>query len=281
MRKIFVALLTVCLFLTSADAADKVRIAFGTGASSVLYPLAQKKGFLKEEGIDAEVIQMLGNPPIAALTNGELDYNTVLNPSVRGAIQGLPIRVVACFDKGNQWVLVARSNLKSVTELRGKTVAAGTRGRGPDTAGRRIVKHYGLEPDKDVKFTPGGSSDEGHLVMRTARTSRRDVDPHSPRSSCQKVGTQYSCTSPGDLHLCRGRSGNYDKENQGEARRDKESHQSRYQGQPLHQGQCRRDNSSLYGFAQDGPGDRWPPLMSFYRKRLMKTAVCRNKAFAC
>ncbi len=78
---------------------------------------------------------MPGNLPIAALTNGELDYNTVLNPSVRGAIQGLPIRVVACFDKGNQWVLVARSNLKSVIELRGKTVAAGSRGRGPTPPG--------------------------------------------------------------------------------------------------------------------------------------------------
>jgi NitT/TauT family transport system substrate-binding protein len=163
-RKTFVALLAGFLFLTSADAADKVRIAFGTGASSVLFPLAQKKGFLRDEGIDAEVIQMLGNLPIAALANGELDYNTVLNPSVRGAIQGLPIRVVACFDKGNQWVLVAGSNLKSVIELRGRTVAAGNRGQGPDTAGRRIVKHYGLEPDRDVKFTPGGSSDEGRLV---------------------------------------------------------------------------------------------------------------------
>jgi len=44
-RKIFVALLAVFLFLASADAADKVWVAFGTGASSVLYPLAQKKVF--------------------------------------------------------------------------------------------------------------------------------------------------------------------------------------------------------------------------------------------
>ena len=88
----------------------------------------------------------------------------MLNPSVRGAIQGLPIRVVACFDKGNQWVLLGRSNLKSVTELRGKTVTSANRGQVPDTVGRRIVKHYGLEPDKDVKFTPGPSSEEGRLI---------------------------------------------------------------------------------------------------------------------
>ena len=66
---------------------------------------------------------MLGNLPVAALTNGGLDYNTTLNPVVRGAIQGLPVRVVACFDKGNQWVLVGRSNLKSVIDLKGETVA--------------------------------------------------------------------------------------------------------------------------------------------------------------
>jgi len=163
MAKVFLALLSMFLFSTVVHAADKVRIAFGVGSSSVLWPLAQKKGFFKDEGVDAEAIQMLGNLPIAALTNGELDYHTVLNPAVRGAIQGLPVRVVACFDKGNQWVLVARSNVKSVAELRGKTVASGNRGSGPDTAGRRIVKHYGLEPDKDVKFTPGGP-DEGRLV---------------------------------------------------------------------------------------------------------------------
>jgi ABC-type nitrate/sulfonate/bicarbonate transport system substrate-binding protein len=88
MGKRFMALMTIFLFQTSADAADKIRIAFGTGISSILFPLAQKKGFLKDEGIDAEVIQLGGNLAIAALTNGDLDYNTALNPSVGGAIQG-------------------------------------------------------------------------------------------------------------------------------------------------------------------------------------------------
>ena len=163
MRNVWVSFAIFVLFHSGAHAAEKVRIAFGVGASSVLWPLAQKNGFFKDEGVDAEAIQMLGNLPLAALTNGEVDYHTVLNPSVRGAIQGLPIRVVACFDKGNQWVLVARSNLKSVNELKGKTIAAGNRGSGPDTAGRRIIKHFGLEADKEVKFTPGGS-EEGRLV---------------------------------------------------------------------------------------------------------------------
>ena len=42
---------------------------------------------------------MLGNLPVAALTNGGLDDNTTLNPVVRGAILGLPVRVVACLQR--------------------------------------------------------------------------------------------------------------------------------------------------------------------------------------
>jgi hypothetical protein len=34
----------------------------------------KRKAFLKDEGINAEVIQMLGNLPVAELTNGGLDY---------------------------------------------------------------------------------------------------------------------------------------------------------------------------------------------------------------
>ena len=119
MKNIPGILLVLVVFPSSAHATDRVRISVGVGNTSVLWPLAQKKGFFKDEGIDAEVIQMLGNLPVAALTNGGLDYNTTLNPVVRG---GLAVRVVACFDKGNQWVLVGRSNLKSVIDLKEETV---------------------------------------------------------------------------------------------------------------------------------------------------------------
>ena len=163
MNKILWAVVSICVLHASADAADKVRIGFAPVVSSVLFPLALKKGFLKDEGIEAEVVQMTGNVPIAALASGELDYHTVLGTSVRGAIQGLPLRAVAFYSTGVQMVLVGRGDLKSVKDLKGKTVAIGGPGGAPDTIGRRIVKHFGLEPDKDVKFAPGGGA-EGNIV---------------------------------------------------------------------------------------------------------------------
>ena len=47
MKKIFVALLMVFLFLTSAEAADKIRIAYSAGTGSILFSLRIRKGFLK------------------------------------------------------------------------------------------------------------------------------------------------------------------------------------------------------------------------------------------
>jgi len=165
MLKIFVLFLSTFIFQGSLHAADKIRIAYSAGTSSLLFFLAHKKGFLKAEGIDAEVIRMTGNVPVAALVSGEIDYHTVLGTSVRAAIQGLPLRVVAAYGEGSGMVLASRTGIKSVPELKGKVIAVGNPGTGPDTSGRIMVKHFGLEPDRDVKFVAAAEGlPEGRLL---------------------------------------------------------------------------------------------------------------------
>jgi len=162
MLKIFVVLLSTFIFEGSVHAADKIRIGFAPGASSISFPLAQKKGFLKEEGFEAEIVRMTSTVQVAALVSGEADYIMGMS-AIRGAIQGLPLRVIASYIQGSPQTLVARGDLKSVRELKGKTVAIGTPGGSPDRHARLMVKHFGLEPDKDVKFLPAGLT-EGRLA---------------------------------------------------------------------------------------------------------------------
>lgn len=162
-----ILLVLFCTFFLqgSVQAADKIRIAYSAGTSSLLFLLAHNQGFLKAEGLDVEVIRMTGNVPIAALVSGEIDYHTNAAPGIRAAIQGLPLRVVAFYGEGSGWVLVSRPNIKSVAELKGKVIAVGNPGSGPDTNGRVIVKHFGLVPDRDVKFVAAAEGlPEGRLV---------------------------------------------------------------------------------------------------------------------
>ena len=104
-------LLAVLVFYSSAGAADKIRIGFAPGASSTPLPLAQKKGFFREEGIEAEVIRMSSTVAAAALASAEADYVIGMS-ALRGAIQGFPLKVVASYIQGSTQTLVARSDIK-------------------------------------------------------------------------------------------------------------------------------------------------------------------------
>jgi NitT/TauT family transport system substrate-binding protein len=178
--------LAVFVFEASADAADKIRIGFAPGASSTPLPLAQKKGFFREEGLEAEIIRMSSTVAAAALASGEADYVIGMS-ALRGAIQGLPLKVVASYIQGSTQTIVARSDIKSVSELRGRTITIGTPGGSPDRHARLMIKHFGLQPDKDVKFASGGLT-EGRLARLQQGMIEATVVPVPLDLQAKKMG---------------------------------------------------------------------------------------------
>ena len=156
MRKIFLALVTVILLHDSVHAADKIRIAMPADAGHFTFPLAQKRGFLKEEGIEADIITISGPVANIALSNGDLDYFTGFGSGMRSMLQGLPARILVCYRPLPHFVLLGRPELKSVKDLKGKIIGVAL-GGGPDLVARLIIKHFGLDPDKDMTFVRGGN----------------------------------------------------------------------------------------------------------------------------
>jgi ABC-type nitrate/sulfonate/bicarbonate transport system substrate-binding protein len=166
--KIFLILFSTVLIYVSAQAADKIRVGVPPAGGHITLPLAQKKGFLKDEGVEAEIIRIAGGVATAALVNDEIHYFTGITFPVRAAIQGLPIRIVACYLPAPPFVLIARPEIKSVQELKGKTMGVAEIGQGPDVIGRMMLKQSGLDPDKDMKFIRAGGS-EGRLAAMNQR----------------------------------------------------------------------------------------------------------------
>jgi NitT/TauT family transport system substrate-binding protein len=154
MKKNFLTLLAIVLLHTAAAyGADKIRITVsGLSGQFMTFPLAQKRGFLKEEGIEAEIIRITGAASRAALGSGEVDYGTGLGSNIGGAITGLPIKVVACYVPAPVLALVARPEFKSVQALRGKTVGILVFGGVAHFAARVMAKHFGIDPEKEMKF---------------------------------------------------------------------------------------------------------------------------------
>ena len=163
MKLIFVALLAIYFLHTPVQAADKIRISTPGDAAHFTMHLAQRRGFLKEEGFDAELIVISGPVANVALSNGDTDYFSGFGSALRSILQGLPLRFVACYRPTPHFMLQTRPEYKSVRDLKGKTIGITAYGSGTELVGRLMIKHFGLDPDKDVKFIPGGSS-EGRLI---------------------------------------------------------------------------------------------------------------------
>jgi NitT/TauT family transport system substrate-binding protein len=135
------------------EAADKVRIAVTNPNLSFLpSEVALKKGFFRDEGLDVEIIRMNVPNIITALVTGDISYTLLFGSVVRGALRGMPMRALASLLDGSTHALVARPEYKSGKELKGKTVGIGNFGGTDEVAGRMMLKSFGLDTEKDLKF---------------------------------------------------------------------------------------------------------------------------------
>ncbi len=168
MKKIFVSWGAMAfLFCGDLGAADKIRIGVPQQVVHwMVLPLAQKKGFLKEEGFDAEIVRITGPSGRSALVSGEIDYYTTIAFIVQSVIQGLPAKVMAAYVTCPPFVLMSRPEFKSAQDLKGKTMGIGAPpGSSPDIIARLALRHFGLNPDKDVKFVFLNSHERTFLAL--------------------------------------------------------------------------------------------------------------------
>jgi NitT/TauT family transport system substrate-binding protein len=180
MRKSLLALLAFFLLYTWAEATDKIRIGVPElNAQFAPLALAEKRGFFREDGLQGEVIRINPTVALAALISGELDYWTVIGNTVAAAIQGAPLRILACYVPGSPSALIARPEFKSVPELRGKAIGLNTSGGALESIARLMFKHFGLDPDKEIKFLPLGTNERRFSAMKQGLTAATMGSPPS------------------------------------------------------------------------------------------------------
>lgn len=123
----------------------------GPSLSVLAFRTAQVKGLFREEGLDVTLIQLGTNVTITALTTKEVDYSTASVAAMRSAISGLPVKTVMFVVRRPLHVLVARPEINSVQELRGKIVSIGAFGDLTDFVLRAILARHNLDREKDIK----------------------------------------------------------------------------------------------------------------------------------
>jgi ABC-type nitrate/sulfonate/bicarbonate transport system substrate-binding protein len=139
---------------TAAPVSAAERVVIGTPSRGLFeFPavVAIRKGFYKEEGFAVDRVQMQPLVAVKALTSGDVDYLLAWGSAVRAAITGVPIKAVAGMASRQLHVLIARPGIKTPKDLKGKTIGVDSVAGTVDYLSRVPVRHYGMEPDKDVR----------------------------------------------------------------------------------------------------------------------------------
>lgn len=148
-------------------AADKIKFAL-PGNSMGYLPLfvAVHRGFFKDEGIDIELPRLVPAMAQNALLAGEVQYHGLADSGLRLAARGAPIKAIFYGADRPMYYLVGQKEIRSVAELKGKKVGVSQFGGTSDLSARLALKHFGVEPERDVLIIQIGSEGTRIAALR-------------------------------------------------------------------------------------------------------------------
>ena len=165
LRRGALALALAAIAATPARAADTVLVGTVGSASANLWPafIGINKGFFAEQGLKVELVYIQSSAQvIQQLTSGSLDItmSTGLVDPIRAIDKGSPIAIVRLEAQSPPYALVAKPEIKSLKDLKGKTISVG----GPKDITRIYVERM---------LTPNGvKPGEFDMVFAGATTAR-------------------------------------------------------------------------------------------------------------
>jgi NitT/TauT family transport system substrate-binding protein len=147
-----------------------VRIGYGslTGSNLPLW-IAKDQGLLEQYGIEVVEFPLIegGTLVIQALLAGDLDFalagsSGLIAAGLRGAD---PVMIAGASNKFD-FALMARPEIRTPADLRGKNVGISRFGSSSDFAARAALQRLGLDPDRDVTILQIGGTNQRIAAMQ-------------------------------------------------------------------------------------------------------------------
>jgi NitT/TauT family transport system substrate-binding protein len=136
-----------------ALALEEILISYA-GPSITFLPaeVARQRGFFREQNLDVKLLLTRTEVDRAALASGNIDYTLRAGSTFVSAARGLPVRIVFLGTMKPFWGLVVRPEVKSVSELKGKSLGVPGLLGSQQISAKFILKQHGLDPDRDVIY---------------------------------------------------------------------------------------------------------------------------------
>jgi ABC-type nitrate/sulfonate/bicarbonate transport system substrate-binding protein len=158
-RILILALVVIAILAASARAQSLQRAVITYSSRSIASVdlfIAQERGFFREEGIEPQLVQISANAAIAATVSGDVNALGSVGSAIRAIQRGVPIKVLAVSLRRPLFWLVTRPEIKTFADMKGKVAATTTIGGSQHTAGIRMLRRAGIDPDKDITVMTAG-----------------------------------------------------------------------------------------------------------------------------
>jgi NitT/TauT family transport system substrate-binding protein len=160
------------LFANGVSAQERIKFAYSSvDASNAVWFTAQEAGFFKKNGIDSQLVYIPSTTTaVASIIAGDIPVGNASGGGVASAaVGGADVMMAACFLNTLPYELVVDQSVKSVEDLKGKSIGISRVGSASDVAARVLIKGLGLEPVKEVPILQVGGATERASAFRTGR----------------------------------------------------------------------------------------------------------------
>jgi len=154
-----------CAVNSSPQAADKIVVSYSSRSYAFLpAQVAVAKGFFKDENLEPLLIQMRSQVTVPALMSGEVHYTLSFGNILAGSMQGMPFKILAVLTDRPLHHIVARPEIKTIADLRGKRIGTQRIGGSDHLAAEAILQAKGLDL-KEVQFVTLGADEPVRVEM--------------------------------------------------------------------------------------------------------------------
>jgi ABC-type nitrate/sulfonate/bicarbonate transport system substrate-binding protein len=157
---------------SAAHAQERMKIAYSSAdASNAIWFLSLDAGLYRKHGLDVELVFIQSSTTsVSSVVAGDIQVANTSGGAVASAVVGgANLIMTACYINTLPYELVVQESVRSVEDLKGKSVGISRVGSASDVAARVLIKGLGLEPVKDVPIIQVGGPSERAAAFRTGR----------------------------------------------------------------------------------------------------------------
>jgi ABC-type nitrate/sulfonate/bicarbonate transport system substrate-binding protein len=165
-RPLMLILVLVGFSLAQGAELKRVRIPFTSYTIEQLpYQLADKKGYFREEGFTPEFIYMRSTTITMALASQTLLYSSGASSAIQAAVSGIDAKVLWVASSKTLMFLLAKPEIKQVSDLKGKRIGVSGIGGASDVGTRAMLSANGVNP-RDTTIIAIGPTEARLLALK-------------------------------------------------------------------------------------------------------------------